>query len=186
MAAVHDEGRFQRDIADELVATGSWQQRPASEVDRASRLLVDDLVGYLTDTQPAAVEKFRSVAGAGWAQQLTDIVARDLDKEPGRALGLLRGGKKVRGGVRFSFCQFKPANDLNAELVAAYKANRLSVVLEAPVRKPDGSWGEVDLALFVNGIPVADAELKNSLTGLLPRRGRLSQRILVVRSGRVA
>ena len=165
MGPVHDEGRFQRDIADEMVASGGWQQRPASEVDRASRLLVDDLIGYLRDTQPAAVEKFAGVAGAGWQQQLAEIVAKDLDKEPGRALGLLRGGKKVRGGVRFSFCQFKPANDLNAELVAAYDANRLSVVLEAPVRKPDGTWGEVDVTLFVNGIPVADAELKNSLTG---------------------
>jgi type I restriction enzyme R subunit len=163
--AVHDEGQFQRDIAAEMVAPGGWRLRPAAEVERATRLLVDDLVGYLTDTQPAAVEKFASVAGAGWQQQLAEIVAKDLDKEPGRALGLLRGGKKVRGGVRFSFCQFKPANDLNADLVAAYKANRLSVVLEAPVRKPDGTWGEVDLALFVNGIPVADAELKNSLTG---------------------
>ncbi len=38
-------------------------------------------------------------------------------------------------------------------------------MLEAPVRRPDGQWGEIDLALFVNGIPVADAELKNSLTG---------------------
>ncbi|MFA9430017.1 type I restriction endonuclease subunit R [Egicoccus sp. AB-alg2] len=163
--SVHNEGQFQRDIAAEMVANSGWQQRPAAEVDRATRLLVDDLVGYLEATQPAAVEKFASVAGAGWQQQLADIVANDLDKEPGRALGLLRGGKKVRGGVRFSFCQFKPANDLNFDLVAAYQANRLTVVLEAPVRKPDGTWGEVDLALYVNGIPVADAELKNSLTG---------------------
>ncbi|MEX1164295.1 MAG: type I restriction endonuclease, partial [Nitriliruptor sp.] len=162
---MHDEGQFQRGVAAEMVASAGWQQRTASEVDRQTRLLVDDLVGYLAETQPAAVEKFAAVAGAGWQQQLAAIVAKDLDKEPGRALGLLRGGKKVRGGVRFSFCQFKPANDLNERLVAAYEANRLTVVLEAPVRKPDGTWGEVDLALFVNGIPVADAELKNSLTG---------------------
>ena len=163
--SVHDEGQFQRDVADELVGSGGWVERPASVVDRPSRLLVDDLIGYLVDTQPSAVERFRSVAGPGWEQQLVEIVAKDLDKAPGRALSLLRGGKKVRGGVRFSFCQFRPANTLNEQLVSAYEANRLAVVLEAPVRKPNGAWGAVDLALFVNGIPVADAELKNALTG---------------------
>jgi type I restriction enzyme, R subunit len=162
---VHDEATFQRLIAAEVVASGGWQERPAAAVDRGTRLLVDDLVGYLTDTQPEAVERFAAVSGAGWAQDLAGIVAADLDKAPGRALALLRGGKRVRGGVRLRFCQFKPANDLNADLVAGYRANRLSVVLEAPVRRPDGAWGEVDLALFVNGIPVADAELKNGLTG---------------------
>lgn len=162
---VHDEGQLQRDIAAEMVASAGWREQPASAVDRSTRLLVDDLIGYLRDTQPVAVKKFAAVAGAGWQQQLAEIVAKDLDKEPGRTLGLLRGGKKVRGGVRFSFCQFKPVNDLNAALVAAYDANRLTVVLEAPVRKPVGGWGAVDLALFVNGIPVADAELKNALTG---------------------
>ncbi len=162
---VHDEGRLQVDIAAEMVASGGWVQRPASAVDRVTRLLVGDLTGYLDDTQPAAVERFAAVVGPGWRQALAEIVAADLDKAPGRALGLLRGGKKVKGGVRFSFCQFAPANDLNAELVAAYEANRLAVVLGAPVRRPDGSWGAVDVALFVNGIPLADAELKNALTG---------------------
>src|SRR5680860_1214247 len=123
---VHDEGQFQRDIVAEMVASGGWRERPASVVDKVTRVLIDDLVGYLEDTQPAAVERFAAVAGASWRQQLAEIVANDLDKEPGRVLGLLRGGKKVKGGVRFSFCQFKPANDLNADLVAAYEANRLT------------------------------------------------------------
>jgi type I restriction enzyme R subunit len=163
--AVHDEGTLQRLIRDELIASGGWAERPHTDVDRDSRLIVEDLVGYLTDTQPKSVERFAAVAGTGWEQALAKIVAADLDKEAGRTLTLLRGGKRVKGGVTFSFAQFKPANDLNAELVASYEANRLAVVLEAPVRKPDGTWGAVDVALFLNGIPVADAELKNSLTG---------------------
>ena len=105
------------------------------------------------------------MTGPGWEQRLADIVAKDLDREPGRALDLLRGGKKVSGGARLEFCQFKPANDLNQGLVDRYDANRLVVVLEAPVKKPGGGWGAVDVALYLNGIPVADAELKNEMTG---------------------
>ncbi len=163
--AVHDEQMLQRLMRDELVTSGGWVERPHADIDRGSRLIVDDLIGYLSDTQPKAVERFAAVAGPGWQQQLVSIVAADLDKEPGRTLALLRGGKRVKGGVTFSFCQFRPGNELNADLVAAYDANRLAVVLEAPVRKPDGTWGAIDVALFVNGIPVADAELKNSISG---------------------
>lgn len=163
--AVHDERAFQRVIAEELVASGGWVERHHSEVDRDTRLLTDDLVGYLTDTQPDQVEMFRKVAGSQWEAELARIVASDLDREAGRVLPLLRGGKKVRGGVRFQFCQFRPTHDLNVDLVAHYRANRLAVVLEAPVRRHDGHWGAVDVALYVNGIPVADAELKNPNTG---------------------
>ena len=163
--AIHDERSFQRLIADELVASGGWTERPHTDVDRATRLIVDDLVGYLRDTQPAALDAFASVTGPGWEQRLADIVAKDLDREPGRALDLLRGGKKVSGGARLEFCQFKPANDLNQGLVDRYDANWLVVVLEAPVKKPGGGWGAVDVALYLNGIPVADAELKNEMTG---------------------
>ena len=163
--SVHGEKSFQRLIADELVASGGWVERPHADVDRHTRLIHDDLLGYLQDTQPAAIEKFASVSGPGWRDRLVDIVAKELDKEPGRSLPLLRGGKKVAGGARLEFCQFRPANDLNQDLLDRYTANRLTVVLEAPVRKPGGGWGAVDVALFVNGIPVADAELKNEMTG---------------------
>ncbi len=119
--AVDDEGQFQRAIADVMVASSGWTERPASDVDKDTRLIADDLVGYLRDTQPAAVDRFAKVAGSSWEDQLLDIVAKNLDKGPRRDLGLLRGSKKVKGGVRFSFCQFRPSNNLNEKLVAALR-----------------------------------------------------------------
>ena len=52
---------------------------------------------------------------------------------------------------------------LTPELVAHYDANRLTVTRQLPY-DPD-STKTLDLCLFVNGIPVATAELKNQLTG---------------------
>ena len=57
----------------------------------------------------------------------------------------------------------KPAHGLTPELVAHYDANRLTVTRQLPFEP--GSTKTLDLCLFVNGIPVATAELKNPLTG---------------------
>ena len=57
----------------------------------------------------------------------------------------------------------KPAFGVAPELVAHYDANRLTVTRQLPFDQE--STKTVDLCLFLNGIPVATAELKNHLTG---------------------
>lgn len=57
----------------------------------------------------------------------------------------------------------KPAFAVAPELVERYEANRLTVTRQLPF-DPE-STKTVDLCLFLNGIPVATAELKNHLTG---------------------
>jgi type I restriction enzyme R subunit len=57
----------------------------------------------------------------------------------------------------------KPAFGVAAELVAHYHANRLTITRQLPFDPESNKT--VDLCLFVNGIPVATAELKNHLTG---------------------
>jgi len=58
---------------------------------------------------------------------------------------------------------FRPASGLNAELDAKYKANRLTVTRQL-LYEPT-STKTLDMGLFLNGIPVATAEIKNHLTG---------------------
>src|SRR5439155_3009556 len=66
-------------------------------------------------------------------------------------------------GVEIRLAYFKPAHGLTPELVGRYEANRLVLVRQlaygADETKP------IDLALLLNGIPVATAELKNPITG---------------------
>ena len=68
-------------------------------------------------------------------------------------------------GVRIRLAFFKPAHGLTPELVARYDANRLTVTRQLPYEGFAGTNKTLDLALFVNGIPVATGELKNALTG---------------------
>ncbi|MCO8127496.1 DEAD/DEAH box helicase family protein [Acidimicrobiia bacterium EGI L10123] len=166
MPGIHTEDQFQQEVAAALVADAGWAARPPADVHKVHRLIADDLYAFLEDTQPkvvAELDKRAKASQLNWKTVLLEAVVADLDKRPGQVLELLRHGKKILN-VPVRFCFFKPAHGFNAELLAAYDANRLTVVREAPVRKPDGTWGELDIALYVNGFPVADAEMKNSMT----------------------
>jgi type I restriction enzyme R subunit len=77
-------------------------------------------------------------------------------------IDVLRHGL-VDQGVTMRLAFFKPAHGLTPELVERYEANRLTVTRQLPF-DPAGTK-TLDLCLFVNGIPVATAELKNPLTG---------------------
>ena len=65
-------------------------------------------------------------------------------------------------GVTIRLAYFKPAHGLTAALDALYAANRVTVTRQLPY--DPNSHKTLDLALLVNGIPTATAELKNPLT----------------------
>jgi type I restriction enzyme R subunit len=58
--------------------------------------------------------------------------------------------------------QFRPAMGMNSDITARYAANRLRVIRQ--VRYSLHSEKCIDLVLFLNGIPVATAELKTDFT----------------------
>jgi type I restriction enzyme R subunit len=98
---------------------------------------------------------------AGEAQtKFAQRLARELDKRG--VVDVLRHGV-VDLGVTIKLAYFKPAHGLTEGLVKRYEANRLTVTRQ--LRYDESSGNALDLALLVNGIPVATAELKNPLTG---------------------
>ena len=58
--------------------------------------------------------------------------------------------------------EFKPALAINPDILARYEANRLRVVRQ--VRYSQHNENSIDLVLFLNGLPVATAELKTDFT----------------------
>ena len=95
-------------------------------------------------------------ARAGFVKRL----ASQLDLR-GTVDVLRRGVVDLNVTIRLAF--FKPAHGLTPELVERYEANVLSVTRQ--LRYEPSSSKTIDLGLFVNGVPVATAELKNPLTG---------------------
>lgn len=63
---------------------------------------------------------------------------------------------------KLGLAQFKPELAMNPELMARYKANRLRVVRQVHYSQHNEDC--LDLALFLNNIPVATAELQLDFT----------------------
>ena len=75
---------------------------------------------------------------------------------------MLRQGVKD-SGCKFQMAYFKPSTGLNPETQTLYAANQFSVVRQ--LRFSEKTEHSLDLALFLNGVPIFTAELKNPLTG---------------------
>ncbi|MFE1445970.1 type I restriction endonuclease subunit R [Streptomyces olivaceoviridis] len=165
MSPVHDESSFGSAIVAALCERG-WREAEPEGYRADLGLDTDELFAFIDETQPDEWSELLTVYGGdsrearrGFAQRLDRAIADD------GLLHVLRNGVKDRG-VRFRVAHFKP-NLVSADSVLdGYRANRLTVVRELPYATKQADRGRrLDLALFLNGIPVATAELKNPLTG---------------------
>jgi type I restriction enzyme R subunit len=93
-------------------------------------------------------------------QRFAQRLAQQID-ERGTVDVLRHGVRDQNVEIRLSYR--RPAFGVAPELVAHYDANRLTVTRQLPFDPESNKT--LDLCLFVNGIPVATAELKNHLTG---------------------
>jgi type I restriction enzyme R subunit len=162
------ERGFEDAITASLVEQGGyrackWGTKPewSADFDRARGLDTIELFAFLAETQPKAWERLVAVHGgeAGAHQQFADRLAKQLDERG--TVDVLRHGVNDHG-IEVRLAYFKPAHGLTPELTERYLANRLTVTRQLPYDA--ASSKTLDLCLFVNGIPVATAELKNPLT----------------------
>ncbi|MFI2810370.1 type I restriction endonuclease subunit R [Microbulbifer sp. JSM ZJ756] len=151
------ETRFQQDIIRELNDAG-WLLGTSDKYDRERALYPEDLLAYVQETQPEQWAKFARNYPDDPATALLNTTKRALKKDG--TLKTLRGRLRDRG-AKLRVCTFKPDHDKNPDTLALYAQNRLRVVPEL-IYSPHGYDGRIDLALFVNGLPVATLELKSA------------------------
>jgi type I restriction enzyme R subunit len=77
-------------------------------------------------------------------------------------LDVLRNGTKDRG-CKFVFAYFRPSSGLHEALRELYRANQFCVIRQLHCSEKNDK--SLDLAPFLNGLPIFTAELKNPLTG---------------------
>jgi type I restriction enzyme R subunit len=161
-----DEKAFEEHIAPSLVESGGYRTvklgNSSGDFDAGRGLDLAELFAFIEATQAGEWGRLAKLHGgeAKARARFADRLVKELDAR-GTA-DVLRHGV-VDLGVRFRLAFFKPAHGLTPELVARYEANRLTVTRQLPYEP--GTNKTLDLTLFVNGIPVATAELKNALTG---------------------
>jgi type I restriction enzyme R subunit len=165
MSPIHHESAFGGAIVASLLA-GGWELGNNADYRADLGLDTAQLFTFIGATQAAEWEELvtfyggdRDAAQSGFAKRLDQAITND------GLLEVLRKGVKDHG-VRIRVAYFKPSFVESDDILADYRQNRLTVVKELAYATKQSDWGHrLDLTLFLNGIPVATAELKNPLTG---------------------
>lgn len=161
MSSIHQEKHFQAEIIQHLCANG-WDKGHNDNYNQALALYPEDVVAWVKAAHPESWAKLENMHGANAAGQVLDRLTKELETQ-GTLAVLRRGFPMVGlGSTRLTMAQFKPAFGLNPDTQDRYAANRLRVVKEVTYSVHNGN--RLDLVFFVNGIPVATAELKTDST----------------------
>jgi len=161
--SLHQEVHFEGEICAHLAAHGwLYAEGDAAQYDRVNALFLPDLLTWIETTQPDTWQRLTKTHGAALPERLAERVRKSMNERG--TLDVLRRGVEFLGLTKpLSLAQFKPALVINPVIQQHYAANRLRVVRQVR-HSPNNPQDAVDLVLFLNGIPVATAELKSDFT----------------------
>ncbi|WP_213781807.1 type I restriction endonuclease [Caballeronia sp. dw_276] len=163
MSNLHQEHHFEAEICEQLGANGwLYVEGDAAHYDRESALYWPDLLAWIEATQPVSWRQLTNTHGPALREVLANRVRKNLNERG--ILDVLRRGVEILGLKEpLSLVQFKPALAINPAIQQRYAANLLRVVRQVR-HSSNNPLEELDLVLFVNGIPVATVELKSNFT----------------------
>jgi len=140
--------------------SGGYHRREPEEYDRQLCLIPRDVLDFVYATQAKEWTRLKQHHRDEVKDRFLQRLSREIESRG--ALDVLRNGIKD-SGCKFNLAYFRPSSGLNEELNRVYAGNIFSVVRQ--LRYSLRNENSIDLALFLNGIPLFTAELKNPLTG---------------------
>ncbi len=163
MPAHTREEQFESDIVGWLTSEGGYGLGVDSNYDPATGLDTAELFAFIGATQADRWEQLVPRHGGDRDTAQRKFVARLVSELARRGtVDVLRRGVEDQG-LLFRLMYDRPASGLNPTLLELYGRNRLTVTRQLHYSGKNNN--SLDLCLFVSGIPVATAELKNKLTG---------------------
>ncbi len=139
---------------------GGYHKRSPEDYDRSLCLIPRDVIDFVRATQIKEWEKLEQHHGVEMKDRFLKRLSSEIEKRG--TLDVLRSGVKD-SGCKFKLAYFHPASGLNKELQSLYEANIFGIVRQ--LEYSEKTRQSIDLALFLNGIPIFTAELKNPFTG---------------------
>lgn len=158
MPELHKEIVFEKEIVEHLAANG-WLVGEASAFDRERAIYPEDVVWWLRNANPQDWAKLAIKSDEDKEKALLARICSEMDKNG--SLAVLRHGFKHLNG-KFQMCQFRPGSNLNRDVLDRYSSARCRVVRQ--VKYSLSNENSIDLVFFINGIPIATAELKTDFT----------------------
>lgn len=128
--------------------------------DPNTALYMPDFIEYVSSTAPQKVEKMKKTFKANWEKNLERALVKALETR-GTVL-TLREGFQMAGYQTITCSGHYPDDPRLPKLKNFYDKNILRVMRQ--VHYQTAGHKSLDLVFFVNGIPVATAEVKTELT----------------------
>ena len=145
--------------ADVAPAGGGWICGSHSEYDREYCVDLAQLSAFLGETQHEAADALALGEDGPTRRQFLSRLQGEITKRG--TIDVLRRGIK-HGPLNIDLFSSTPSPD-NPAAAERYRANRFSVTRQLRYSR-DETQLALDLALFLNGLPIATLELKNNLT----------------------
>jgi type I restriction enzyme R subunit len=153
------EKNFEATIEQRLLKPGGYRKRQSDDYHRSLCLDPDVVLDFIYATQPQEWEKLKQHHGPDVKARFLHRLATEINKRG--TLDVLRKGVKD-SGCKFQLAYFRPASGLNEETQKLYEANQFTVARQLHYSEKNNN--SLDLVLFLNGLPLFTAELKNPLT----------------------
>ena len=161
------EKNLESTIEAALLAQG-YRKRLSNDYNKQLCLIRDDVLDFIYATQPEAWEQLKQQFNNNVDEAKDRLFQRLASELKARGtLEVLRRGIKIHG-CKFSLAFFPPANKLNDDVQRRYEGNIFSVVRQlyySDKEQKSERQKSLDLAIFLNGLPIFTTELKNDFTG---------------------
>ena len=158
---IHREVNFEEYITNKLAEQGTWQiSNNDKGFDANTALVMNDFVEYLKATAPDKLKIMQSKNPTNWLKNLQDDLVKQLENKG--TVSVLRDGIQVVGYGTIDCSGHYPDDVRLAKQKTLYDANILRCMRQVHYQTAGNK--SLDLVFFINGIPVATAELKTELT----------------------
>jgi type I restriction enzyme, R subunit len=154
------EATFEAAVERALVQDNGFFRGERTDYDKALCMMPKIVLRFLQATQPEKWKAYRNILGEDAESRVLRRIQDVIDRNG--TLHLLRKGFD-ESGHHFEMCFFKPTHGLNMDLMKLYEGNVFHVVRQ--VKYSEANENSLDMAVFLNGLPIFTAELKNKLTG---------------------
>ena len=155
----YQEEDFEDHIETHLNRSG-YRSRQSVLYNKDLCLIPNETLGFIRDTQLEEYQKLERQYEDKTPVNLLNRVSKEIGRRG--VLDVLRKGVRDRG-CYFDLTYFRPSSGMNPDRRRLYAQNRFSLVRQ--LKYSQRNEKSVDMALFLNGLPLVTMELKNSLTG---------------------
>ena len=156
------ENPFRDEIYNYLLAH-QYVEGQKADYDYQHALDTGKLFEFLEATQMQELKKFKETYGAGYKARYVDLLCKKIENR-GLLTALNEWVEDYASNTKFSLAYFRTGLETMFESIRLYEKNIFSVRREFTFEdKPDPY--RVDLALFLNGIPLVMIELKKQTAG---------------------